>query len=171
LYVGNRHNRFKNFEKFIRAFALLSEKNKDIRLVCTGAPFNQYEMSLFEKLRIFNRCCSIFASEMQMHQLYRDALFFVYPSLTEGFGMPILEAMQCGCPNVLAKASCFPEIAQNAAEYFDPQSIDNIYEVMDYVYQNESLRKKIRDKGFQRVQDFSWEKSAAQHYALYKSLI
>ncbi len=171
LYVGNRQNSFKNFEKFIKAFSLLAEKNREIRLVCTGAPFTEQERGLFETLKIRDKCCSLLASETQMYQLYRDALFFVYPSLSEGFGMPILEAMQCGCPNVLANASCFPEIAQNAAEYFDPQSVDSMYETMNRVYLDESIRNKIVEIGFRRVLDFSWEKTAAQHYSLYQSLV
>lgn len=170
LYVGNRRNRFKNFDSFIKSFSILAEKNKEIKLICTGVPFNEQELKLFESLKISNKCYSIFASEMQMNQLYRDALFFAYPSLSEGFGMPILEAMQCGCPNVLAKASCFPEIAKNAAEYFDPQSVDDMYEVMNRVCQNETIRKRLVQDGFQRVQDFSWKKTAAEHYSLYQSL-
>ena len=78
--------------------------------------------------------------------------------------------MQCGCPNVLAKTSCFPEIAKNAAEYFDPQSVDDMYEVMNRVCQNETIRKRLVQDGFQRVQDFSWKKTAAEHYSLYQSL-
>lgn len=171
LYVGNRNNPFKNFNNFIKAFSLLSEKNSEIRLVCTGAPFNDQEQKLLEALKISNRCHSIFASEMQMIQLYRNAQFFVYPSISEGFGMPILEAMQCGCPCILSNVSCFPEIGQNAAMYFNPHSVDNIYEVMNQACQNESILRKLTNDGFQRVQFFSWEKTAAKHYSLYQSLI
>ena len=171
LYVGSRNQKFKNFRNFAKAFAILASKYKDLNLVCTGVDFSNDEISMLKELGINDRSHSFFASETQMLQIYRDAMMFVYPSIYEGFGMPILEAMQCGCPCVIANASCFPEIAKDAAGYFNPHDVDSIVYAMGKVLEDSDYHKELVEKGYLRVNDFSWKKTADAHIKVYESLV
>jgi len=171
LYVGNRYNKFKNFKNLIKAFAILKGKYNDIYLVCVGQQFTKDEIKTFIEYHIDNNIKCIYANDSQLNRLYHDALFFIYPSIYEGFGFPILEAMVNGCPVALANASCFPEIAQDAAIYFSPYNIDDIYNTMDTLISSESQRNELKIKGNERVKAFSWEKSVNQHLKIYESLL
>lgn len=170
LYVGRR-SAYKNFTRLVKAFSVVHEKYHDIHLVCTSQPFSKEENLLFHEYKLNGFVHNIGADESQMKQLYRDALFFVFPSLYEGFGMPILEAWSCGCPVVLSNASCFPEIAGDAAIYFDPENIEGMTDSMLCVIDNSESRRKLVERGFHRVSQFSWEKTAKCHLDIYKSLI
>ena len=171
LYVGSRNQAFKNFGLFIKAFSIISCKYNDLHLVCTGKDFDKKENEVINELGIKGKCHTIFASEEELNRLYRDSLFFVYPSKSEGFGMPILEAMQNNCPCILADASCFPEIAQDAALYFNPNSIDELVAQMEYALVNPTAIEKLIKKGEERVSSFSWEKTASEHINVYKSVL
>lgn len=170
LYVGTR-NENKNFSRFIQAFALLHEKYPELRLVCTSLAFTSEEIFSFQKLGIDNAAMHVAADEELMNRLYRDAELFVFPSLYEGFGLPILEAMAAHCPIALSDTSCFPEIAKDAGAYFDPYDIDSIFEVMDKVITDSTYRNELIEKGSVRVKKFSWEKCTQKHLELYKTLL
>lgn len=170
LYVGTRRNH-KNFDRFIQAFALLHNDFPEIKVVCTLLPFTVEEQKLFKRLGINHNVIQFSANEEMMSSLYRNALFFVFPSLYEGFGMPILEAMSYGCPVVLSNTSCFPEIAQKAGLYFEPTEIDDIYEKMKIMVSDAALRNYYIEEGYKRVKCFSWERCAQQHIEVYKSLL
>jgi len=170
LYVGTR-NENKNFGRFIQAFALLNKRFPELKLVCTSLAFTSEELSSFHKLSIDNAVMHVAADEELMHRLYRDAELFVFPSLYEGFGLPILEAMAAHCPIVLSDTSCFPEIAKDAGAYFDPYDIDSIFGMMDKTITDSMYRKELIEKGNARVKDFSWETCARKHLELYKTLL
>jgi glycosyltransferase involved in cell wall biosynthesis len=170
LYVGSRVAN-KNFLRLLEAFALLAKNHLEIKLVCTQKGFSKKEYDLFKKLGIETRIIHIFATENMMDRLYREALFFVFPSLYEGFGMPILEAWINNCPIALSNTSCFPEIAENAGKYFDPEDIYSIKNAMDELINDEKLRNNLRQLGTERVKEFSWEKCAQQHMEVYQSLL
>lgn len=170
LYVGMRHL-FKNFKNFVKGFGAIADKFPDVKVVCTRNPFNKEEQELFAQLGITDRMQVVTADEVTLNRLYRDALFFVFPSLYEGFGMPILEAMANGCPTAIADASCFPEIGGDASQYFNPKDTDSIADTLKTMIQDESLRRELTRKGLQRASKFSWQRCADSHYALYKSLI
>jgi len=103
-------------------------------------------------------------------QIYEKAQAFVFPSLYEGFGIPILEAFACKCPVLLSRSSCFPEIASDAALYFDPLDEDSIRETVGDVLRQEDLREDLRTRGLNRLSHFSWEKAASQTMKVYQSL-
>jgi len=165
LFTGGRAF-YKNFNNFIYAVAPLLTKY-NLQLKCTGTLFTNAEVALLKQQKIFERTSVQFANEDELKELYANALCFVFPSLYEGFGIPILEAFACGCPLILSNASCFPEIAGNAGIYFEPKSIDDMREKIDRVICSESLRETLVNKGFERLKDFSWQRCARQTAEVY----
>ena len=170
LFVG-RKSQYKNFDNFTKAFSLLHKKHKGIKVICTANEFTQTEKEEFHKMGIEEEFIHIYADEQTMLRLYRDALFFIYPSFYEGFGMPILEAWDCHCPVLLSNTSCFPEIAGDAGLYFDPKDVLDIYETMLTAIEDESVKTDLIRRGDIRINNYSWEKCADEHMKVYKSLI
>lgn len=170
LYVGLRHS-FKNFTAFVKAFSLIASRFSEVDVVCTREKFSTEELSLFRRLGIENRMHYIVADEATLARLYTDAQLFVFPSQYEGFGMPILEAMSYGCPCALAAASCFPEIAENAAIYFPPDDIGSMADAIELLLGSAAIRKKYSQLGTEHASKFSWERCAKQHMNIYSSLI
>lgn len=170
LFVGRR-DRYKNFERFIKALAPILLKHKSLKLVCTARNFTDEETELLKHLRITDKVTSVIASDIELNSLYKYAKLFVFPSIYEGFGMPILEAFANDCPICISDTSCFPEIAKDAAEYFDPYSIDSINTAIDNVINNENLRQDLIKKGRKRLLEFSWEKTVLETIEVYKQLV
>ncbi|MDE7189631.1 MAG: glycosyltransferase family 4 protein, partial [Muribaculaceae bacterium] len=162
LYVGARHL-FKNFDTFITAFAQIAHRYPEVKVVCTRSDITPSEGEMLKRLGVADRVQVVKADEMTLNRLYRDALFFVFPSKYEGFGMPILEAMVNGCPVALANASCFPEIAGDSGLYFDPSDVDSIAGALERMLDDENLRSELREKGYRRAAQFSWQRTADMH--------
>ena len=95
----------------------------------------------------------------------------IYPSLYEGFGIPILEAFSRGLPVLLSDRSCFPEIAGNAALYFDPENAGSTAEAVRRILAEPELRQELARRGNLRLKDFSWEKSALELLEIYRQYI
>ena len=173
LFVGARWT-YKNFIPFAHSLAPILRKHKDLHIVCTGSEFESEEITLFEKLGIEKRFIHQWVkNDMELYELYHYALCFVYPSEYEGFGIPILEAFQADCPVLLNRRSCFPEIAGNAAIYFDMDASQNnfVEKLETFLEMNENDREKLLDKQRQRLQHFSWEQSAKQLAQVYYSIL
>jgi len=100
--------------------------------------------------------------------LYNSCRLFVYPSLYEGFGLPVLEAMACGAPVITSNVSSLPEVAGDAALTIDPNRVDGLAEAIGSVLTDESLRGELRRKGLQRANDYSWEETARQTVEVYR---
>lgn len=115
------------------------------------------KLNLKEKI-IFADCIK----DEDLPYLYNAALAFVFPSLYEGFGLPVLEAMACGCPVITSNISSLPEVGGEAILYVDPYNIDEIAKAMKKVLVNEDLREKLRQKGLAQAKKFSWEKTARE---------
>ena len=111
---------------------------------------------------------SRFVSDNQLAYLYQHALCFVFPSLYEGFGIPVLEAFASGCPVLLSNASCFPEVGGDAALYFDPYNPEEMAKTIENVVSDSNLRTQMIQRGHERVKAFSWDKTAAQTAEFYK---
>jgi len=167
LYVGERFG-YKNFDLFVNAVSSILIKY-DLDLVCTGSTFSIDEELLFEKLGIKNRVKNKFVSEDKLKKLYEEAICFVYPSLYEGFGIPILEAFASNCPCLLSNASCFPEVAGDAVEYFDPKSLIDICNAIEKVVSSPALQNEMILKGQTVLQKYSWKKCAEEHAKIYKT--
>jgi glycosyltransferase involved in cell wall biosynthesis len=168
LFTGARWG-YKNYFIFIRAVAPLLKKY-DLKLICTGQPFNDEEKDLLNNLQITNRTTCIFSSENQLSELYSKAKAFVFPSLYEGFGIPILEAFASNCPAILSNTSSMPEIGADAAVYFDPNSIEDMRKQIERVITSASLQNELIKKGQEQVKKFSWEKCAKETMEVYKKL-
>lgn len=107
-------------------------------------------------------------SDRELKSLYSHAVCLVHPALNEGFGLPPLEAMACGCPVVVSDRASLPEVCGEAAAYFDPDSEDDIAETVLKVCSSEELRSTMKLNGLRRAEMFSWEKSAAIHLKIVK---
>lgn len=170
LYVGARDG-YKNFKNLIYAFSNLSNKYKDLYLICTGANFSREELSLFVDLKINQRVRNYRVTDDELAFLYKNAELFVYPSIYEGFGMPILEAFACECPVAISNTSCFPEIAKDAAIYFDPQNRESIFNSISSILESSELKKHFKQLGSNRLKDFSWEKAASETAMVYRNVL
>jgi glycosyltransferase involved in cell wall biosynthesis len=172
LYVGGRCRRYKNFENFFRAFASLAARMPDLELICVGQKdFNPAELELIDACGLRGRCRNVAANDRQLVYLYNRAALFVYPSLYEGFGLPILEAFASGCPVALSQASCFPEIAGEAAAYFDPCDVSSMAGVMESILSDRGRRQALVQSGRERLKRFSWVTTAEQTAALYRKCL
>lgn len=150
LFVGN-YKAHKNIEGLIKAFALL--KMKDISLVIVGKGTSIGEV-LDEELPI----------------LYSMAELFVFPSFYEGFGLPPLEAMSCGCPTVVSNAASMEEVCGDASLYFNPSLIDEIAMTITKVLTDQQLKNQLIEKGLERAKMFTWGKAAHRHAEIFKEL-
>jgi glycosyltransferase involved in cell wall biosynthesis len=168
LYVGSR-GRYKNFRTFLQAFATLARELPDLHLVCVNPKgFNRAELELIRGLGVEGRCRNVSATDRQLAFLYQHAALFVYPSLYEGFGMPILEAFAAGCPVALSRTSCFPEIAGDAAVYFDPSEVSGISDAMAEILSGSAPRDGLIRRGRERLAGFSWDATARQTADFYR---
>lgn len=170
LFVGYREI-YKNFRTFVKAAGAILNKEKDMKLICVGTPFSEEEVAIFRKLNITDQVLSMHVSENTLNQLYAHAIVFVYPSLYEGFGMPILEAFANNCPVCLSNTSCFPEIAQDAGVYFDPMDEGSILSAMQRVIYDDKFRSEMIKMGRRHLGNFSWKKTAEETIATYSRLI
>lgn len=171
LYVGERRC-YKNFNRLAEAFAELSKELPDYSLVLTGRKLSVREREMFVKLGINDRV-KVYndISDGKLDQLYYHASLFVYPSLCEGFGIPILEAFSQNCPVVLSKSSCFQEIGGNACEYFETKSTNDMVRAIRKVMENDSYRQQLIENGRDRLEIFTWDSTAKKTEETYKKVI
>jgi len=170
LYVGERLV-YKNFNLLLDAFKVIKDYFPDLLLVCTGKIFTKEEQKTIADKKLSGYIRHISANELQLAQLYSNAELFVYPSLSEGFGFPILEAMLYNCPVVLSDIMCFNEVAGEAGHFFDPYKIDSLIYSLREVLTNDSVKQDLANKGLKRVKQFSWTETAQKTFDVYKSLI
>ena len=170
LFVGDR-TPYKNFDRFMEAFSQLRKKDPSLYAVYTGSRLNKEGQQKLKDLGVLEYTLHIKASDKALSELYSRALLFVYPSLYEGFGIPILEAYACHCPVALSNTSCFPEIAGEAAVYFDPYSVDSMAEAIGQVIYNASKRNELIHLGDKRLERYSWEEAAKKTEETYRKAL
>lgn len=170
LYVGAR-SAYKNFERFCRAFALLCRDDPTLWLYCCGSQPTSGERDMLRRHGIDARVRFYSPTDIELFSLYKSALCFVFPSLSEGFGLPLLEAMAARCPVAASRRSCFPEVAGDAAYYFNPDDEYDMYCAIQRVIEDTTLRERLISLGTLRSSLFTWQRSADEHYALYKRLL
>ncbi|MBC9911122.1 glycosyltransferase family 4 protein [Chitinophaga varians] len=170
LYVGDRPG-YKNFGRMVQAVKPLLERY-DINLICAGGGgFGQAEQEMLIRAGIQNRTKQISASEGELNALYQKATVFVYPSLYEGFGLPILEAFKNNCPVVMSNTSCLPEVGGEAVSYFDPYHIDDMTRAIDSVLNSSDKANQLRASGIQQLSRFPMDKCMRETLEVYKKLI
>jgi glycosyltransferase involved in cell wall biosynthesis len=172
LFVGTLEPR-KDLPTLLRAFASLGPAAKDICLVLAGRPGWLYEQvyDLARTLKLGDRVRFLGAVPADdLPTLYSGARLFVLPSLYEGFGMPVLEAMACGAPVVCANTSSLPEIAGDAALLVPPGDEAALAQAMATILSDGDLRRQLTQRGFARAARFSWEATARQTLAVYAGL-
>ncbi|HXN06920.1 MAG TPA: glycosyltransferase family 1 protein [Nitrospiria bacterium] len=170
LYVGDRHG-YKNFKFLIQAYAHSKKVHERFQLVCFGGGvFSVGEKAQISDLGIDENVIQVSGNDGLLALYYRNARAFVYPSLYEGFGLPVLEAMSYGCPVICSTGGAIPEIVGNAGIYFDPESSESIQVVLEKSLFDDSLIKEMVVRGRKRVKEFSWEKCARETLEVYKSL-
>lgn len=170
LFVGDR-SLYKNFKTFAEVISKLFKIEKGLKLICVGTPFTNEEKVLLSKLRIANQTIALNVEDSTLNELYSNALVFVYPSLYEGFGMPILEAFANNCPVCLSNTSSLPEIAGDAGVYFDPYDHESILEAIKKVLYDNSFKNQMINAGKERLADFSWKKTAEETIVSYKKTL
>jgi glycosyltransferase involved in cell wall biosynthesis len=172
LYVGDRSIAYKNFSYFTRQIAIFLGSHKEFKMVCTGKEFSKEELLMFNNLGIEKKIIHLFCNTSELNNLYVHAFSFVYPSIYEGFGIPILEAFNANCLVILNKKSCFPEIAKDGALYFDSDNEDKkLSTVLEDVFSmSNSDRQNLIIKGKNRLKKFSWVKSAEKLSNIYRDI-
>ena len=174
LFVGRRDG-YKNFNFFVRAVVPILKNDPSLLVVCTGPSFSKTECILFEQLGMKSRFVHQFVSDVQFPQLYHNAVAFVFPSLYEGFGLPILDAFANGCPVLIADASCFPEVGGDAALYFDPKDEEDfrrqLVRIIGVDEESKRLRENLIVRGKERACLFTWKRCANETAEVYRRVI
>lgn len=154
----------KNVDRLISAYALIDPQERpQLKLVAPGYKISDPLAGL-----------CLYQSPLDHDELailYRGALGFIFPSLHETFGMPIVEAMASGCPVITSNSTGCAEIAGDAAILVNPRSVDEIADAMRRLISDRNLRLSLREKGLARAQQFTWRRSAEQHMAVFNKVL
>jgi glycosyltransferase involved in cell wall biosynthesis len=171
LYLGGFSKR-KNIERLIKAFRrVITEKKEVINLLILGEHSRSFkalwkltdELELCDYVKFLN-----FVPTADLPYFYNGAEVFAYPSLYEGFGLPPLEAMQCGTPVITSNVSSIPEIVGDACLLADPYSIDSISELMFTLLTDRDEWQKFSLMGIEKAKEFSWQKTAIETFRVYE---
>ncbi|HAZ10402.1 MAG TPA: glycosyltransferase family 1 protein [Candidatus Omnitrophica bacterium] len=170
LYVGRRSD-YKNFKILLKAFNALNLK-KDFDLVCFGGGmFSKDELIEFKKLQLEDSIKYTEGSDEVLYSYYKNAHIFIYPSLYEGFGFPVLEAMSNNCMVIASNGGSIPEIAGGAAMLFSPDNVDELSSSIQQAINDSHLREEYIKKGRGRAMLFSWDKTAMETYNVYGKVL
>ena len=168
LYVGDR-NHYKNFTGLLRAYSTWPRR-KDVDLVVVGKQWSRPERQQLAQLGLAERVHSLSGvDDHRLCRLYNQAAAFVYPSLYEGFGIPLLEAMACGCPIVASRIPSTQEVAQECPVYFEPADPEDLCRAFDAALLEGRASERVR-QGLERVQRYSWDQTARQILGVYRAL-
>jgi len=160
LYVGNLEPR-KNLERLIEAFARLPQKDHDLVIVGNRWYHGEVPEQKARALGLNGRVKFMgYVPRADLPAIFSGATALVYPSLLEGFGLPVVEAMACGTPVITSGNSSMKEVASGAAMLIDPRDVRDLTETLARVAEDEALRKELSAKGLKRAAEFSWEKTA-----------
>jgi glycosyltransferase involved in cell wall biosynthesis len=167
LFVGNRSG-YKNFSVFVSAVAQVRARGLDIGIIAAGPPASSQEAALARSLNPSDRVRFCQPTDSELADLYRAAEVFVFPSAMEGFGLPIVEAMACGCPVVLSDIEVFHEVAGTAGKFAEANSHDDLARAIEEVLSSSSTRQSLAASGRARADAFTWRNTAALTAAGYR---
>lgn len=173
LFVGTQAPR-KNLVRFVEALKIIHLRGLKIAFVLVGPPGE-------DSAAIRAKAASLgighwvmmagYVEEIEIRNIYRLATAFVFPSLCEGFGLPLVEAMASGLPVATSQVSAMPEVCRDAAVYFRPDSAESMAEKVASVIEDEDLRKRLIARGRERAREFKWEKVAADTLGFYEAVV
>jgi glycosyltransferase involved in cell wall biosynthesis len=170
LYLGTLEPR-KNVPLLLRAFAELARRHPEARLVIAGKKGWHFH-EIFDTARNLNLADHVlftgYVDEADKPALMRGALLFVYPSLHEGFGIPVLEAMASGVPTIAGNRTSIPEIAGDGALLIDPETLPELSNALEFLYSDPAARARFAAKGLEQAARFSWKKTAEETAAIYR---
>ncbi len=175
LYVSQFH-RYKNVLRLLEAFARLSAKHPQLSLALVGAAadktyWREVEAEI-DRLKIRDRVKHVAVCPRdQLPGIYGNALAFVHPSLAETCSFPLLEAMAMGAPIAAARMSALPEMAGDAAIYFDPYDTEEMAEALDRLVWDEALRDELSRRAIARAQEFSWTETARKTLRVFERVV
>ena len=165
LYVGMRHH-YKNFKTLLSAYAAWPRRN-EIRLLVVGDPWSKEEQKEITAAGLeSNIVCRSGIKDEELCALYNQALAFVYPSLSEGFGIPLLEAMACGCQIVASRIPTTMEIARDVPYFFDPLNKDELIAALEAAWFSEKMKSRRDDI----LANYSWDRNARETLKIYEEL-
>jgi glycosyltransferase involved in cell wall biosynthesis len=172
MYVG-RPTPHKNLGRLIDAFAIMQKTRSDLHLVLVGkTDFNYERHAIYvREHKIPNVIFTGFTSDAQLRWLYEHCRAYTFPSLSEGFGLPPLEAMLHGAPVVASNATCIPEVCGDAAYYFDPLNIEEMAAKIGEVVDDPLIREDLIERGKKQVAKYSWNRMAKQTLAVYEQAL
>jgi glycosyltransferase involved in cell wall biosynthesis len=172
MYIG-RPNPHKNLWKLIEAFDALKGMYPNLYLVLAGKIDKNY--SDMRRRAASNNIVGIYITdyieESEVRWLYENCQAYVFPSLSEGFGLPGVEAMAHGAPVVSSNATCLPEIYGKAAEYFDPKDKESLIGALSKVLADDKLKKRLIAKGYEQNKQYSWFNTAAETLLIYRQAL
>lgn len=170
LYVGARHG-YKNFVTLLNSISKSKNIKNNYSLICFGGPkFSPAEKTLIASLGLQDKLFYLSGSDSLLSQLYQNASLFVYPSLYEGFGLPLIEAMSLGCPVACSDIRVFKEISNGGSMFFDPINESNIKDTLEDVLFSPKRKEYMIQKGYENSSRFSWSKTAKNTLAIYKKI-
>lgn len=171
LFVGSRAA-YKNFSRMVEAIAPILNSDPDLSVVCAGGgPFSMDEEVQLRKLGLSKKVLQMNVAEQDMPALYKSALLFIFPSLYEGFGLPILEAFHNLCPIAISRTPSFNEVAGGAASYFDPLDLHSINRTVSELIDSKTLRNQLTAMGRLRLHDFGSAKCLQKTAEIYKRIV
>ncbi len=172
MYVG-RAQPHKNLNRLVDAFAMLQSKYPQLKLALVGKLDDNYSLlqEYVAKKAIKNVVFTGYVSDGELRWLYENAKAYIFPSLSEGFGLPALEALAHGLPLVSSNATCLPEIYGDAAIYFDPKNVQDITTKIKLVLDDPELAEKLHQLGPKVASGYSWRKMAQQTQAVYREVL
>lgn len=172
MYIG-RATPHKNLPRLVQAFKLLKKDHPDLKLVLAGKKDNLY-LEIERKLThqgITDVVFTDYITEGQLRWLYENCSVYAFPSLSEGFGLPGLEAMIHSAPVVSSNATCLPEVYEDAAVYFNPLDVNDMYAKIKMVIEDEGLRRQLIAKGKKQAAKYSWQRMAKQTLEVYNRVL
>ena len=175
LFVGSEQPR-KNLRGLLRAFAILKRRGlRGLKLIKVGSPGNEaFRAETLRIVKILGLESDViftgYVPESDLPYYYSGASCFVFPSLYEGFGLPVLEAMACGCPVIVSKIPSLMEVAGDAALKVDPLNAEELADALHEVLTNKELKEELRARGLNRAKMFSWEKTAEETLKVYREV-
>ena len=172
LFTGSR-KKYKNFDFFLNAFSKSKKLMQDFNIVLFGGEdITIQEIKKFKDLSYKeNQIVQIKGNDSTLINLFNNAMAFIFPSLYEGFGLPLIESMYLNCPVICSNIKTFTEIAEDSVEYFDPKNYESLITSIDKVVYSNEYSKVLIKKGRERASKFPWINCASETNNIYQTLI